>query len=162
MPPFNADASVITSPLLLLDGGYCLTTSLSVDELAKESVHVRYTDLAMVENAFRTCKTSQLELRPVYVRKQDRTRGHVFVVMLSYLLIQKLREYWNTLDMTVEEGIDLLAWATESLCCFFIRLARMRFCRKIYVYSCLGGKCKTRFFLKNNHDETYFYYRRRC
>ncbi|MDR1478510.1 MAG: hypothetical protein LBJ00_06160 [Planctomycetaceae bacterium] len=64
------------------------------------------------------CKTSQLELRPVYVRKKDRTRGHVFVVMLSYLLIQKLREYWNALDMTVEEGIDLL----ETLCTVDVQL----------------------------------------
>jgi transposase len=80
-----------------LDGCYCLTTSLNVDEFDKESVHARYKDLAMVEEVFRTCKTGQLNLRPIYVRKQDRTRGHVFVVMLSYLLIQKLREYWNTL-----------------------------------------------------------------
>ncbi|MDR1480717.1 MAG: hypothetical protein LBJ00_17470 [Planctomycetaceae bacterium] len=32
-----------------LDGCYCLTTSLNVDELDKESVHARYKDLAMVE-----------------------------------------------------------------------------------------------------------------
>lgn len=91
-----------------LDGCYCLTTSLSVDELDKESVHTRYKNLAMVEEAFRTCKTGQLELRPIYVRKKSRTRGHVLVVMLSYLLIQELRGYWSTLDMTVEEGIELL------------------------------------------------------
>jgi hypothetical protein len=28
--------------------------------------------------------------------------------MLSYLLIQKLRGYWSELDMTVEEGSELL------------------------------------------------------
>jgi hypothetical protein len=91
---------------------YCLTTSLSVDELDKESVHARYKDLAMLEETFRTCKTGQLDLRSISVRKQDRTRGHVFVVMLSYLLIQTLWEYWNTLDMTVEAGIEFL----ETLC----------------------------------------------
>jgi transposase len=101
-----------------LDGCYCLTTSLGVDEHDKESVHTRYKDLARVKNSFRTCKTDQLELRPIYVRKQDRTCGHVFVVMLSYLLIQKLREYWNTLDMTVEEGIELL----ETLCTVEVQL----------------------------------------
>ncbi|MDR1383221.1 MAG: hypothetical protein LBJ67_05155 [Planctomycetaceae bacterium] len=36
------------------------------------------------------CKTSQLELRPVYVRKQDCTRGHVFVVLLSVLVNKKI------------------------------------------------------------------------
>ena len=58
----------------------------------KESVHSRYKDLAMVESAFRTCKTGHLELRPIYLRKAGRTRAHVFVVMLSYLLVRELRE----------------------------------------------------------------------
>jgi hypothetical protein len=91
-----------------LDGCYCLTTSLTTDELDKDQVHSRYKDLAKVEQAFRTCKTGQLEMRPIYVRKSSRTRGHVLVVMLSYLLIQKLRECWGGLDLTVEEGIRLL------------------------------------------------------
>ena len=43
-----------------LDGCYCLTTNLSVTEMDKESVHSRYKDLAMVESAFRTCKTGHL------------------------------------------------------------------------------------------------------
>ncbi|MDR1383546.1 MAG: hypothetical protein LBJ67_06840 [Planctomycetaceae bacterium] len=48
----------------------------------------------------------------IYVRKQDRTRGHVLIVMLSYLLIQKSRDDWRNLDITVEEGTELL----ETLC----------------------------------------------
>jgi transposase len=106
------------SEISQLDGCYCLTTSLSVTALDKEFVHARYKDLAMVEGAFRTCKTGQLELRPIYVRKKDRTRGHVLVVMLSYLLIQKLRGYWDKLDRTVEEGIKLL----ETLCTVEVQL----------------------------------------
>ncbi|MDR1383489.1 MAG: hypothetical protein LBJ67_06555 [Planctomycetaceae bacterium] len=58
--------------------------------MTKESVHARYKDLAILEETFRTCKTGQLDLRPIYVRKQDRTRGHVLVVMLSYLLITNI------------------------------------------------------------------------
>jgi transposase len=73
------------SELSRLDGCYCLTTSLSVDDLDKELVHKHYKDLAMVEHAFRTCKTGQLEMRPIYVRNKKRTRGQVLVVMLSYL-----------------------------------------------------------------------------
>jgi hypothetical protein len=38
----------------------------------------------MVETAFRTCKTSHLEVRPVFVRTEANTRGHVLVVMLAY------------------------------------------------------------------------------
>ena len=71
-----------------------------------------YKDLSKVEEAFRTCKTGHLELRPIYVRKSGRTRAHVFVVMLSYLLVRELREHWCEVDATVEEGLNLLS----SLC----------------------------------------------
>ena len=100
------------SELSLLDGCYCLTTNVSVEEMDKESVHARYKDLAMVEEAFRTCKTGHLELRPIYVRKEGRTRAHVFVVMLSYLLVRELREAWCEVDATVEECLSSLS----SLC----------------------------------------------
>jgi len=93
----------------LLDGCYCLTTSLSAEQMDKEQVHSRYKDLAMVEEAFRCCKTGHLEVRPVYVRKEGRTRAHVFVVMLSYLLVKELRECWRELDSTVEENISALS-----------------------------------------------------
>ena len=71
----------------------------------KESVHARYKDLAMVEEAFRTCKTGHLELRPIYVRKPGRTRAHVFVVMLSYLLVRELREAWREVDATLRRKV---------------------------------------------------------
>ena len=100
------------SELSLLDGCYCLTTNVSAEAMDKESVHARYKDLAKVEEAFRTCKTGHLELRPIYVRKSGRTRAHVFVVMLSYLLVRELRESWREVDATVEECLDLLS----SLC----------------------------------------------
>jgi hypothetical protein len=75
----------------------------------KESVHSRYKDLSMVEEAFRSCKTGHLEVRPIYVRKADRTRAHVFVVMLSYLFVQELRKCWRDIDATVEENLSSLS-----------------------------------------------------
>lgn len=92
----------------LLDGCYCLVTSVDATKSDKETVHSRYKDLAMVEHAFRTGKTGHLELRPIHVRKEGRTRAHVFVVMLSYLIVRELREAWHQIDITVEEGLDLL------------------------------------------------------
>jgi transposase len=86
----------------------CKSKLSRLKEVINNQVHSRYNDLAKVEHAFRTCKTGHLEMRPIYVRKSSRTRGHVFVVMMSYLLIQKLRECWGGLDMTVEEGIERL------------------------------------------------------
>jgi hypothetical protein len=94
--------------LAKLDGCYCLKTDLKVAEATKELVHDRYKSLAEVEWAFRTSK-STLEIRPVYVRKESRTRGHVFVVMLAYLIVKELRHCWTPLDMTVSEGVNELA-----------------------------------------------------
>ena len=36
------------------------------------------------------------------------TRGHVFVVMLAYLLERELAHYWRHLDLTVSEALDEL------------------------------------------------------
>ena len=95
-----------------LDGCYCLKTDLSAQQASKETVHDRYKDLAQVEWAFRTSKTTFLEARPIYVCLESRTRAHLLVVMLAYLLVQELAQCWRDLDMTVEEGLDEL----KSLC----------------------------------------------
>jgi len=91
-----------------LDGCYVLKTDLGKDVASKETVHSRYKDLARVEWAFRTSKTVSLEVRPVHVRTASHTRGHVFVVMLSYLIIAELVRCWQELDITVNEGISQL------------------------------------------------------
>ena len=95
-----------------LDGCYCLKTDLSKQQASKDTVHDRYKDLSQVEWAFRTSKTTLLEARPVYVCLESRTRGHLLVVMLAYLLVQELARCWRDLDLTVEEGLDEL----KSLC----------------------------------------------
>jgi len=95
-----------------LDGCYVLKTDLPAACAAKDIVHARYKDLAQVEWAFRCAKTVHLEMRPIFVRRASRTRGHALVVMLAYRLIQELAARWSALDLTVQEGIDLLA----SLC----------------------------------------------
>lgn len=96
------------SELAMLDGCYCLISDLPEPQADKETIHTRYKDLGMVENAFRTMKTMDLEMRPLYVRKESRTRGHAFVVMLSFLIIRHLRTCWATAEVTPEEGIALL------------------------------------------------------
>jgi len=92
-----------------LDGCYVLKTDLAPTAAPKELVHQRYQDLALVEWAFRESKTAHLEMRPLYVRLESRTRGHAFVVMLAYLLIQELARRWCHLNLTVQEGLDQLA-----------------------------------------------------
>jgi hypothetical protein len=101
-----------------LDGCYVLKTDLSREAASKDTVHERYKDLALVEWAFRESKTVHLEMRPIYVRRKSRTRGHAFVVMLAYTIIKELATRWQPLDLTVKEGIDQLA----TLCLTEVRI----------------------------------------
>src|ERR687887_1297067 len=92
-----------------LDGCYVLKTDLTPAQAKKELVHDRYKDLASVEHAFRSCKTAHLEVRPIFLRREARTRAHAFVVMLAYQIIQYLAACWSPFDLTVEEGLQALA-----------------------------------------------------
>ena len=76
-----------------------------------KTIHDRYRDLIHVEDAFRTVKTGSgmIEVRPAYVRKATRTRGHVFVVALSYMIEKELREAWRDINVRVKEGVEELA-----------------------------------------------------
>jgi len=102
-----------------LDGCYVLKTDLPKNVADKQTIHARYKDLAQVEWAFRTSKTVELEMRPIHVRLASRTRGHALVVMLAYKIVQELALRWQSLNLTVQEGIDELA----SVCAMEITLA---------------------------------------
>src|SRR6266403_1921420 len=91
-----------------LDGCYVIKTDLPVSAASKQEVHDRYKDLTQVEQAFRTCKTTHLETRPIHVRTEAHTRAHVLVVMLAYLIRRVLSRAWAALDVTVEEGLQQL------------------------------------------------------
>jgi transposase len=111
----------------LLDGCYVIKTDLAKEVADKQLIHDRYKDLAEVEKAFRDCKTVSLEVRPVFVRSEKSTRGHVLVVMLAYMIIRKLREAWASLDMTVQEGLKQLS----TLCSMEIKVKDHGSCLKI-------------------------------
>jgi transposase len=91
-----------------LDGCYVLKSDLAKQYADAQTIHDRYKDLALVEQAFRTSKTAHLEMRPWYVRIERNTRGHALVVMLAYRIIRHLQQAWNALDLTVEEGLKQL------------------------------------------------------
>ena len=86
-----------------------LKTDVPKDSLPKEAVHARYKDLAKVESAFRTIKTGMLEIRPVYVRKESRTRGHVLVTMLAYMIAQSFQAAIAPLNLTTTAAWDYVA-----------------------------------------------------
>jgi len=66
-----------------LDGIYVLRTSLSGEALSTEAVVSSYKSLAGVERAFRAFNTD-LDIRPIRHRTEERVRAHVFLRMLSY------------------------------------------------------------------------------
>jgi transposase len=111
----------------LWDGCYVIKTDLAKSVADKQLIHDRYKDLAEIERAFRDCKTAMLDVRPVFVRSEKSTRGHVFVVMLGYMIIRKLREAWARLDMTVQEGLKQLS----TLCSMEIKVKDHGCCLKI-------------------------------
>ena len=92
----------------LLDGCYTIKSDVPKAFANAQTLHDRYCDLENVERAFRTAKSTHLELRPVFVHKESSTRGHVFVVMLALLVQRELERCWRELNITVEEGIDEL------------------------------------------------------
>jgi len=91
-----------------LDGCYVVKTSVPQKELSAQILHDRYKDLGLVEYAFRTMKTTMEELRPIYVRKEDRTRGHVFVVMLAYMITKYVSDKISHLGYTRKFAIESL------------------------------------------------------
>ena len=94
----------------LLDGCYVIKTELPVECADTKTVHDRYKELSKVEHAFRTLKTGLEEVRPIFVRKESRTRGHVLVCMLAYKLICKFRSYIDQMNqmLTIKEMLESL------------------------------------------------------
>ena len=68
-----------------LDGIYVLRTSVGAGHLASPQVVSSYKALAQVERAFRAFNTD-LDIRPIRHRTEDRVRAHVFLRMLSYYI----------------------------------------------------------------------------
>jgi transposase len=108
--------------LAQLDGCYVIKSDVPIEEASAAIIHARYKDLKEVEWAFRTMKTTLLEMRGIYVRKELRTRAHVFLVMLAYVIAYELRRQWTEIDMTIEEGIAELA----SISTVFVEIAGAR------------------------------------
>jgi hypothetical protein len=75
-----------------LDGVYVLRTPVAKGELDTEATVSSYKSLSTVERAFRSCKTIDLEVRPVYHWNEDRVRAHVFLCLLAYHLEWHMRQ----------------------------------------------------------------------
>ncbi len=80
---FRRDEEAIAAEAAL-DGIYVVESSVSAERLSAERVVAGYKSLRHVERAFRSMKTMQLELRPIFHRLADRVRAHALLCMLAY------------------------------------------------------------------------------
>jgi len=74
-----------------LDGLYAIRTSLSAEVLDAEATVRTYKGLSRVERAFRSMKSVDLKVRPIYHHLPGRVRAHVFMCMLAYYVEWHMR-----------------------------------------------------------------------
>ncbi len=74
-----------------LDGLYVIRTSLPESELDGPDTVRAYKRLSSVERAFRSLKTVDLKVRPVFHRTGPRVRAHVFLCMLAWYVEWHMR-----------------------------------------------------------------------
>ncbi len=91
-----------------LDGCYVVVTDVPVKQASAETIWERYGDLQKVERDFRTMKTTLLELRPIFVRKANRTRAHALVTMLALKIARELQRCVDPLGLTCQDALDRL------------------------------------------------------
>jgi len=91
-----------------LDGCYVIESDLPKELASTQQVHDRYLDLTQVERDLRTLKTGLLKLRPIFLRKEGRTRGHALVCLLALKLARELDRRLAPLGLTVEDGLERL------------------------------------------------------
>ena len=76
----------------ILDGCYVVFTDVPAENLSAIETVKSYKDLIKVEHAFRSLKTTALEIRPIYHKTDERIRCHVFICMLAYYVMWHMRQ----------------------------------------------------------------------
>ncbi|NJK66572.1 MAG: IS1634 family transposase [Microcoleus sp. CSU_2_2] len=74
-----------------LDGLYVIRTTVESEVLSPTETVRAYKSLSQVEQAFRSFKTVDLKVRPIYHRLGDRVKAHVFLCMLAYYVEWQMR-----------------------------------------------------------------------
>jgi len=75
-----------------LDGIYIIRTSLPAETMNTENTVRAYKNLSVVERAFKSFKTLDLNVRPIHHRLANRVRSHVFICMLAYYVEWHMRK----------------------------------------------------------------------
>lgn len=88
---FARDQAAIAAEAAL-DGLYVLRTSLLADAMSAADTVRAYKSLARAEQAFRSLKTVDLEVRPIFHWTAPRVRAHVLLCMLAYHVEWHMRQ----------------------------------------------------------------------
>jgi hypothetical protein len=80
-----------------LDGIYVVRTSVSSERLDPGAVVETYKHLSAVERDFRLLKGDELAVRPIFHRREDRVRAHLFLCLLAAYVRWHLEEAWAPL-----------------------------------------------------------------
>jgi transposase len=75
-----------------LDGIYVIRTSVPEELLDANAVVGAYKNLSVVERAFRSLKSIDLKIRPIFHRLAERVKAHVFLCMLAYYVEWHMRK----------------------------------------------------------------------
>jgi hypothetical protein len=75
-----------------LDGVYVIRTSVPKPSLDAPQVVSSYKSLAHVERAFRSFKSVDLKVRPIFHWNEDRVKAHIFLCMLAYYVEWHMRQ----------------------------------------------------------------------
>ena len=86
----------------ILTGCYVIETTHK--DMDPEEILKSYTMLTRVEKAFQSLKTD-LGIRPVYHQKAERTRGHLFISVLAYHLL-------NSIEVNLKDKGCTKKWST--------------------------------------------------
>jgi Transposase DDE domain len=74
-----------------LDGIYVVRTSLPAELLDDAATVIAYKSLSGVERAFRSIKTTDIEIRPIFHWASPRVKAHVMLCMLAYYVEHHMR-----------------------------------------------------------------------
>jgi transposase len=86
-----------------LDGIYVIRTSLGPERLNTDDAVRSYKLLSNVERAFRSLKTVDLKVRPIFHHLETRVRAHIFLCMLAYYVQWHMLEAWRELLFSDED-----------------------------------------------------------
>jgi Transposase DDE domain len=74
-----------------LDGVYVIRSSLPADGFGAAALVLAYKGLSHAERAFRDIKSGDLDIRPIHHRRAHRVRAHVFLCMLAYYVVWRMK-----------------------------------------------------------------------